>query len=348
MVIGTKRIGVVGCLCAAGAIAALAACSKAPGAGTQPGASAQPAASPQPAPAAQPADAPPALTAPTDLPARIVAKRGGFVPEGLEFDAARKRFLTGSLAEGTVFQIGADGTVTPFVTDTDLVSSVGIEVDAAHNRLLVCDSDRAVLNGKSKGQAKLGIYALESGKRIALVDLAKAERRPPADAQYFANDVAAGADGTAYVTDSRRNVVYAVGPDLKPRVLFRFEAKDEQPLNGIVAAPDGNLIVIGGSHLFRLKPGDPAKMNEIGLPAPIEGADGMVFLPDGRLAVVSNSKQRVVLLTSGDNWYNATAAGMQSFGDQATTAAVAEGALYVVHPHFNDRDPPVIERVLPR
>ncbi len=258
------------------------------------------------------------------------------------------RFLTGSLAEGTVFQIGADGAVTPFVTDPDLVSSVGIEVDAAHNRLLVCNSDRAVFDGKSKGQAKLGIYALDSGQRIAMVDLSKAERRPPPNAEYFANDVAAGDDGTAYVTDSRQNVVYAVGPDEKPRVLFRFGSKEEQPLNGIVAAPDGTLIVIGGSHLYRLKPGDPAEMNEIGLPAPIEGADGMVFLPDGRLAVVSNSKNRVVLLASRDDWYNATAAGSASFQSRATTAAVAEGALYVVHGHFDDPDPPVIERVLPQ
>lgn len=334
---------------AAAAAAVLAACSRQPApAGSSAAAPAAPAESPTAAPAAGsgPARAAPgAGRAGAGLPARIVAARGGFVPEGLEYDRTQRRFLTGSLAEGTIFRIDPGGGVVPFVQDPELVSSVGIEVDEARGRLLVCNSDRAVFDGKSRGQAKLGIYDLATGERRSMIDLTAAIRRPPPDAAFFANDVTVGDDGTAYVTDSRQNVVYAVGAGGKPVVLFRFEAKDGA-LNGIVYVPGrALLIVIGGPHLYRLTVGDPAKMNEVQLPEPMDGADGMVFLPDGRLAVVSNSRSRVVALKSGDDWYSAAAAGVGSFDGQATTAAVADGTLYVVKPHFNDAAPPVIERV---
>src|SRR5947207_4065080 len=85
---------------------------------------------------------------------------GGFIPEGVEYDTKNKRLLTGSLAEGTIFQWQADGNLTPLLTDADLKSSVGIEVDEERDGLLVCNSDAAVFWGKVAGQAKLGIYML--------------------------------------------------------------------------------------------------------------------------------------------------------------------------------------------
>ena len=78
----------------------------------------------------------------------------------------------GSLAEGTIFTIGRDGSVVPFIRDADLVSSVGIEADEPRDRLLVTNSDRAVFGDQTAaGHAKLGIYNLTTGERLAMVDL---------------------------------------------------------------------------------------------------------------------------------------------------------------------------------
>jgi sugar lactone lactonase YvrE len=301
----------------------------------------------QPPGAAQSTDAAPATGAAggDSLPERIVAQRGGFIPEGVEYDEKNGRFLTGSLAEGTIFRIDPDGSVVPFIMDPELVSSVGIEVDEMRDRLLVCNSDRAVFDGNSPGQAKLGIYNLTSGERIAMVDLTASMRRKPENAAFFANDVTVDADGNAYVTDSRQNAVYKVGADQMPTILYRFEPAEGLALNGIVYHSDGYLIVIGGPKLYKITVGDPAKMTEVELAEPLAGADGMVFLPDGRLAVVSNSQSKVVELTSNDDWNSAAVAATASFEGQATTAAVAAGDVYVVQPHFNDQEPPVIERV---
>ena len=72
----------------------------------------------------------------------------------------------------------------------------------------------------------------------------------------------------------------------------------------------------------------------------------MVWAADGRLAIVSNSGNHVVALTSGDDWATAELAGIATFETQATTAAVVGDDIYVVHPHLADGDPPSVERVV--
>ena len=151
----------------------------------------------EPEPPAAPAPEPEASAPTPDLPpATIVAERGGFVPEGVEYDTTNGRILTGSLSEGSIFQIHNDGRVTTVVSDPELVSSVGIEVDEPRNRLLVANSDRSVFEDGGAGQAKLGVYNLTTGERVTMVDLAAVITDPSDDAVYFANDVTVGDDGT--------------------------------------------------------------------------------------------------------------------------------------------------------
>lgn len=117
------------------------------------------------------------------LPDTIVAERGGIVPEGIEYDPENGRLLSGSLAEGSVFHWHPDGTLEAVVSDPDLVSSVGIQVDAAGGRLLVTNSDRAAFQGGA-GQAMLGAYDLATGERQAMVDLATLDMEAGSDASF--------------------------------------------------------------------------------------------------------------------------------------------------------------------
>jgi hypothetical protein len=71
----------------------------------------------------------------------------------------------------------------------------------------------------------------------------------------------------------------------------------------------------------------------------------MVWMPDGRLAITSNSQSQVVALTSNDDWATAQVVGVAPFEGQGTTAAVVGSDVYVVQPHFADQDPPTVERV---
>jgi hypothetical protein len=133
-----------------------------------------------------------------------------------------------------------------------------------------------------------------------------------------------------------------VTPDYQASVLRRF---DDFAPNGIVYHPSGYLLVVGGTTMIKVPVDDPDAAEQVVLPEEIPGQDGAVWMPDGRLAVVSNSSNRVVLLASDDDWATAQVAGRASYSTQATTAAVVGNGLYVVHPHFNDADPPVLERV---
>ncbi len=119
--------------------------------------------------------------APNAAVAVITAERGGFIPEGIEYDQANGRFLTGSLAEGSIFDIERDGRVVPFIRDADLVSSVGIEVDEPIE--IACSSRTPIASrstAERRGHAKLGVYHLTTGERLAMVDLGAAIAAPSA------------------------------------------------------------------------------------------------------------------------------------------------------------------------
>lgn len=293
-----------------------------------------------------PADSRMEASAPAEpLPDRIVAERGGIVPEGIEYDPRSGRLLSGSLNEGSIFHWHPDGTLEAVVTDPDLVSSVGIEVDTAGSRLLVANSDRGAFEGETQGQAMLGAYDLADGERLAMIDLAALDSEASADATFFANDVAVADDGAAYVTETLQNVIYRVGADYEPSVFYRFPPTEGLGLNGIVHHPSGYLLVAGGETLYRVPISDPSQRTPVTLPETIAGQDGMVLTSDGRLLVVSNSQNRVVALESDDDWASARISGVAPFEAQGTTAAIVEGDVYVVHPHFADEEPPSVERV---
>ena len=319
----------------AAACAALAACSPEPESPT--------AESPPPSPPAAPAPpaAPPAVAS-SDV---ITVERGGFIPEGIEYDEDNGRFLTGSLAEGTIFVIERDGRVVPFIRDAELVSSVGIEVDEERDRLLVANSDRAVFGDQNAtGHAKLGVYHLMTGERLAMVDVGATVAAP---ARHFANDVTVDGEGNAYVTDTFANAIYRVTPAYEPSVLHRFtDLPQGVQLNGIVHHSGGYLLVVAGDRIYKVPVANPAGTTQVNVSEPVGGQDGIVLTADGRLVATSNSatEPRLVAFRSNDNWASAERAGVAVLNGQATTAAVVGDDIWAVHPPFGDAEPPTIER----
>lgn len=323
-------------LIAVAACTVLAACSPEPE---------SPTATSPPSPSAAPP--PPAAPAPQPAASNVItAERGGFIPEGIEYDEDNGRFLVGSLAEGTVFVFERDGRIVPFIQDPELVSSVGIEADEARDRLLVTNSDSAAFaDQNASGQAKLGVYHLTTGERLAMVDLGATVASP---ARYFANDVTVDDAGNAYVTDSFANAIYRVSPSYEATVLHRFtELGQEDLLNGVVYHSGGYLLVAAGARIFKVPVANPAGTTEVMVAEPVGGQDGIVLTRDGRLVVTSNSQTepRLVAFASNDNWATAQRAGVAELtGPQATTVAVVGDELWAVHPHFADQEPPTIER----
>ena len=275
----------------------------------------------------------------------IVVERNQFLPEGIEYDQTNRRLLVGSLREGSVYQLEADGRLVPVVEDPELVSSVGIEVDEARGRLLVANSDSSIFVSGGTGQAKLGVFDLSSGQRIAMVDLAATIEDRTEETVFFANDVTVDDQGTIYVSDTRTGAIYRVDEAYEASLLHRFAPSEEFSPNGLVYHPSGYLLVAGGESLYKVPLDDPASASQVSLPVPVPGADGVVWRSDGRLAVVANRANRVVALESSDQWNSAELVGVAPYEVMASTVAVVGDDLYVVHPHFRDDGFPSAERV---
>ena len=296
-------------------------------------------------PASVSARLPAALESGGEWPDTIVAERNRFVPEGVEYDRANARFLLGSMSEGSIFQLERDGRLTPVVEDPELVSSVGIEVDEERNRLLVTNSDWPAFASGGAGQAKLGVFDLSSGERIAMVDLAVAIEDRTAETRFLANDVTVDDAGVIYVSDSGTGAIYRVDAAYEASLLHRFEPSEAFSPNGLVYHPSGYLLVAGRESLYKVPLEDPARASQVTLPEPLSGADGVVWATDGRLAIVAYRANRVIALTSSDVWNSAELVGVASYDEPASTVAVVGDDLYVVHPHFEGDGVPSVERV---
>lgn len=281
-----------------------------------------------------------------DLPETIVVEKEALYPEGIAWDTAHNQFLVSSMKEGSVYTVQDDGTYALLIQDESLISSVGVHIDG--ERVLVANGDAGVSLHTTQDTfghtAGLGIYDLNTGEQLGYYDLASFLP----DAEHFGNDVAVDDAGNAYVTDSFASAIYRVTPEGEASVWLqddRFNtggiANYEFGLNGIVYNPDGYLLTVktATGQLFRVPVDDPSATTEVTLDAPIMGGDGLLLLPDGQLAVVTNnvigSASQIVVLASDDDWTtaaHAAAAPMQD--DVATTAALRDDSIYAVYGKF--------------
>jgi hypothetical protein len=157
---------------------------------------------------------PPAATAAPDA---VSFTRAALYPEGVEYDSKRSRFLVTSLREGIVGAVSDDGTYKVFVQDPNMISAIGIRIDAERDRLLVCNSDPGVsVHTKKESQGKLaglGIFQLSTGKLVKYLDLGKLGGA----GGHFCNDIALDGAGNAYVTEAFRRSSTRSTPATTPR-----------------------------------------------------------------------------------------------------------------------------------
>ena len=280
-----------------------------------------------------------------DYPDVITVERGGFTPEGIEYDHRNQRFMLGSFIEGRVYALAEDGSLTTVVEDSDVDAIIGIEVEEDRNRILAAIADPGVFAGQTTGFARVGIFDLATGERLGLYDLDAAYTDAPADTRFFPNDVVADEAGNIYVTDSFAVVVYKLDTNGQASVFVtRDKFPENQSINGIISHPDGYLLIAGSGTgvLYKVDVRNPDSFSLVGLPGKFPGIDGMVWDSQGNLVMTTTG--RTIGLSSRDNWASAQIEFAVPQGPASTVARVGD-ALYMVHPHFADQDPPTVERV---
>ena len=280
-------------------------------------------------------------------PAVITFTKAALYPEGIDYDANGKRFLVTSLHEGIIGAVSDDGKYQVFAQDPKMVSAIGIRIDAARDRVLVCNSDAgASIHTKKESQGKLAglaAFQLSTGKLINYVDLAKVG----GTGGHFCNDIAVDGTGNAYVTDSFSPIIYKVDPNYTASVLITDKAFTGPSfnLNGIVVKDNFLLVVkMNSGQLFKIPLDNPKAFTEVSLPQKLDGSDGLLWGSDGSLIVIANNNAHIGIkaskdplnavfrLTSNDNWKTATISGKASTGDVfATTGVMRDGKIYVLY-----------------
>jgi len=289
----------------------------------------------------------------TAAPEVISFTKAALYPEGIDYDAKRNSFLVTSLHEGIIGEVRDDGSYKVFIQDPNMVSAIGIRIDAKRDRLLVCNSDPgASVHTKKENQGKLagiGIFQLSTGKLIKYLDLGKLGGA----GGHFCNDIAIDGDGNAYVTDSFSPIIYKVDAANKASVLLnnnRFTGESFN-LNGIVVK-DGYLLVakMNEGLLFKVPLDKPEQFTQVKTKEPMPGADGLLWGPNGALVVIANGNtNKVIKLTSDDNWSTASVVGSVDTGNVfATTGVVRDGKIYtlyaMLHVLFNPETKTHIEK----
>lgn len=253
-------------------------------------------------------------------------------PEGVAVDEHTGDVYVGSYADGTIYRntVGATRAEVFLPPGTDgRRTANGLRIDRA-GRLWVLDST-----------AGAAVYDLGSRRLRARFDV-------PGTGDRFVNDIAFGPDGTAYLTDSRRHLIYQVTPADLDRALtgdghgelgrafdlasaLEPHGPDAYTLNGIVTDPTGAYLLTAdttGGDLYRvaLTPG-PTPIRRVNL------VGGELTLADGldldgtTLRAAHNTDDIVSTWTLSDT------------GDTATrTAEYHDDALGVPTTLVHDRD----------
>jgi sugar lactone lactonase YvrE len=218
----------------------------------------------------------------------------GFRPEGIAAGRGHDLFV-GSIPTGAVLRVDArKGTFEAAVPARDGAVAIGLKADR---------KDRLFVAGGDTGKAF--VYDADTGEELAAFQLTAA------GPGTFVNDVVLTRD-TAWFTDSRRAVLYAVARDLSGATELALTGiefvSDEINLNGIAATPGGDQLLAIQSNrgiLWRIDPATGAATQVDTGDVALTNGDGLLR-KGRRLYVVRNRDNQITVLKLAKDFASAT------------------------------------------
>jgi len=243
--------------------------------------------------------------------------------------------IVGSLGHGNVMRIAPGSTtaeewIKPGTGGLNQV--LGVYADEKGKTLWVCSN-----NLENKGEATAAMaFDLKTGAPKGTYPL-------PGDG-VLCNDIAVGADGTAYVTDTRQGSVLMLKRGGKS---LEIAAKDP-----LLAGADGlafgdkttlyvNSVTAGKLVRLDLGPDGKAKsVTDLKLPRPLERPDGMRAIGKNRLLLAENSGKMSIVTFDGADPKTVVVKTIKE-GLEATPAVTAtKGMAWIVEGKLNYRNDP--------
>jgi superoxide dismutase, Cu-Zn family len=231
------------------------------------------------------------LATPTVVQERFIVPGGATYPEGIALAPDASAVFTGSSNDGTIYKVPLDGSETQIFSlggSPGRTAALGMKV-AANGKLLVA--------GGASGM--VAILDTTTGMTLKVLRTLEA---PPS----YLNDLTVTSDGTVYVTDSFRPMLYRfnvndTGSILEPWLDLSTTPIEYQPgqinLNGIVSSPDGEYLVtvqLATGQLWHIDTATQA-VTPVQLEQPLTGGAGLV-LTGNTLYVIQNSLKQISIL----------------------------------------------------
>ena len=224
--------------------------------------------------------------------------KGDYLFESLAYDPKRKQFLAGSVREGKIYLVGADGSLKEFIApgaDTGLWSVYAMAADPANDALYVASTSSVYFKGfKQDDFGKAGVFKfrLSTGKLVNKYLLA------PDNQPRTLSSIAIGANGQVFAADGLRNIIYRLdGGALKPMV----ENPRLTSIRGLAVSGDGKRLYFADYSLgvfgIDLAGGKGFDLDYAPDKLVLGGVDGLYWYDDTLVAVENGmSPKRVMRL----------------------------------------------------
>ncbi|MFP5288671.1 MAG: SMP-30/gluconolactonase/LRE family protein [Thermoanaerobaculia bacterium] len=207
------------------------------------------------------------------------------IPEGIAHDPKTGAFFLGSLHKSKIVRIDKAGKVSDFTTSGQdgLWEVLGMKVDPATRTLWVCSAAGAAA-GEADGSAGLFRYDVDTGK------LRGKHVLPGKPQPHLFNDLAFGAGGEVFLTDSKAGTLYRLKPGQDQLEVFVGPGTLIYP-NGVAISTDHKKLFVA-DFAKNLSIVDVATGQARPLPHPervnVAGIDGL-YLYGNTLIAVQNS-----------------------------------------------------------
>jgi sugar lactone lactonase YvrE len=218
----------------------------------------------------------------------ITLKDATIRPEGIAYNAASGTWLVSSTAKGTIYEVAADGSVTPFIEDKDLKATLGLYIDAKTNLLYAVNSNFLAGFGAMAAGGAGGMPQLPPGVTPPAMPggsgSGQSAGTPDAAMQQMIQQLMQGMDSTITLN------VYDLKTKTRTQRVDLTKVASTQGIrfaNDVTTDADGNAYVTDSfaAAIYRVDPkGTPAFLTDPQFAA-ASGAGGMAGMMGGGLSI---------------------------------------------------------------